>query len=214
MARFAPPAVKGRRTSLWIASPAVSSHSFFLYHPRILGRFAFCSWSTVGQEPLVFLQCSAEALISTLSVGRCVWLARRAWLPQMSGRLVKVKGKLHSWSGVSNTWNDSWQTGEIFTLCVCVHVLVRVWVCVKWGNWLWGSGLVGCYWAVDTMAVLTKWRDDRNRCACVCVCVCVKEYVKAQRNVEKWDRDTFLFCDLFLTCIYDKERELIGIGLV
>lgn len=62
-----------------------------------------------------------------------------------------------------------------------------VWACVKWWNWLGGLGQVGCHWPVETVAVLTKWQKK------ACVSLCVK-YMKAQRNGEIWNKDSFIFC--------------------
>lgn len=60
-----------------------------------------------------FFPCRAEALIRkklalSEKIYRTCWWAR---LLCMSCKLVKVKGKLHGWSMMSNKGNDSWKTG-------------------------------------------------------------------------------------------------------
>lgn len=133
---------------------------------------------------------------------------RRAWLPYMSGRLVKVKGKLHSWSVVSNTWNGSWQTGEIFyTVCLCACVSEGVGVCqmvklavrIRSGRVLLGCRHSGC------AHEMTGWQKK------VCVCVGVCKGTKKWWKMGQGHFSILYLRDLFLTCIYDRERELLGI---
>lgn len=118
-------------------------------------------------------------------VGQICMTCQRAWLPErrVHGRLGEVKGKLHSWCMVSNTWNGSWQPGESFFFPHCAHatrVLVRVWVCMSSGETRCEDPVRGrCYWAFRHSSCAreeTGWQKK--------TCVCEKS-VRAHTSRDK-----------------------------